>query len=103
MFRIIKEEVLICVGGSQGLANGLRKAFEGAGGVVQTSSDVKRILVCGNRATSVELAVGTKLDAAKAVITNVEPKKSLLGMVGEEHLQPAFATRVRNYHSKSRS
>jgi phytoene dehydrogenase-like protein len=103
LFRILKAEAPICVGGSQGLANGLRKALEGARGVVQTSSEVKRILVRGNRATGVELADGTKLDAAKAVITNVEPKKSFLGMVGEEHLPPAFATRVKNYHSTGRS
>ena len=36
------------------------------------------------------------------MVTNVEPKKSFLGMVGEEHL-PAFVTRVKNYHSRGRS
>ena len=37
------------------------------------------------------------------VITNVEPKKSFLGMVGEAQLPASFATRVRNYHSRGRS
>jgi phytoene dehydrogenase-like protein len=103
LFRILKAEAPICVGGSQGLTDGLRRAFEGAGGVVQTGREVKRILVRANRASGVELADGTKHEAAKAVITNVEPKKSFLRLVGEEHLPPSFATRVKNYHSKGRS
>jgi phytoene dehydrogenase-like protein len=103
LFRILKAEAPICVGGSQQLAHGLRKALEAAGGVVQTGKTVRRIVVRGNRATGIELDDGTKLEAAKAVITNVEPKKSFLGMVGEEHLPPSFATRVRNYHSRGRS
>jgi phytoene dehydrogenase-like protein len=37
------------------------------------------------------------------VITNVEPKKSFLRMVGEEFLPASFATRVKNYHSRGRS
>lgn len=103
LFRILKAEAPICVGGSQQLAEGLRRVVEGAGGVVKTGTGVKRILVRGNQAFGVELGDGTRLEAAKAVITNVEPKKSFLEMVGEEHLPPAFATRVRNYHSRGRS
>src|SRR5512134_3156870 len=103
LFRILKAEAPICVGGSQQLAEGLRRVVEGAGGVVKTGVGVKRILLRGNRAQGVELSDGTQLEAAKAVITNVEPKKSFLQMVGEEHLPPAFATRVRNYHSRGRS
>ena len=103
LFRILKAEAPICVGGSQQLAEGLRRVVEGAGGVVKTGAGVKRILLRGNRAYGVELGDGTRLEAAKAVITNVEPKKSFLQMVGEEHLPPAFATRVRNYHSRGRS
>jgi phytoene dehydrogenase-like protein len=101
--RILRAEAPICVGGSQQLAEGLRRALEAAGGAVRTGAQVKRILLRGKRAVGVELADGARLDAAKAVITNVEPKKSFLGMVGEEHLPAAFATRVKNYHSRGRS
>lgn len=103
LFRILKAEAPICVGGSQQLAHGLRSVVEAHGGVVQTGMEVKRVLLRGNKATGVELKDGTRLDAAKAVITNVEPKKSFLKMVGEEFLPPSFATRVRNYHSRGRS
>jgi len=103
LFRILKAEAPICVGGSQQLAEGLRRVLEGAGGAVKTGLDVKRILFEKNRAVGVELADGTRIDAAKAVITNVEPKKSFLGLVGEERLPPTFATRVRQYHSRGRS
>ncbi len=103
LFRILKAEAPICVGGSQQLANGLRSVVEKSGGLVRTGAEVKRILLSGKRASGVELADGTKLQAAKAVVTNVEPKKSFLRMVGEEHLPAAFATRVKNYHSRGRS
>jgi phytoene dehydrogenase-like protein len=103
LFRILKAEAPICVGGSQQLAHGLRGALEAHGGAVQTGAQVMRVLLRGNRAVGVELADGTRLEAAKAVITNVEPKKSFLGMVGEEALPVPFATRVRNYHSRGRS
>jgi phytoene dehydrogenase-like protein len=103
LFRILKAEAPICVGGSQQLAHGLKSVFEAHGGVVRTGIEVKRILVRGNRAGGVELADGTRVEAAKAVVTNVEPKKSFLRMVGEEHLPAFFLTRVRNYHSRGRS
>jgi phytoene dehydrogenase-like protein len=103
LFRILKAEAPICVGGSQQLALGLKSAVEAHGGAVRTGAAVKRILLRGNRAIGVELGDGTRVDAAKAVITNVEPKQSFLRMVGEEFLPAAFATRVRNYHSRGRS
>jgi phytoene dehydrogenase-like protein len=61
------------------------------------------VTVSGKRATGVELEDGSHVRANKAVITNVEPKKSFLEMVGEEHLPADFVTRVRNYHSRGRS
>ncbi|HEY0878169.1 MAG TPA: NAD(P)/FAD-dependent oxidoreductase [Zeimonas sp.] len=103
LFRILKAEAPICVGGSASLALGLRRAVEAHGGVVQTDAPVRRIVVRGNRATGVELHDGRRVEASKAVITNVEPKKSFLGMVGEEHLPAAFVARVKNYHSTGRS
>jgi phytoene dehydrogenase-like protein len=103
LFRILKAEAPICVGGSQQLASGLKSVLEAAGGVVRTGAEAKRILLQGKRAVGVELKDGTRVDAAKAVITNVEPKKSFLGMVGEESLPAPFATRVKNYHSRGRS
>lgn len=103
LMRILTGEAPICVGGSQQLAEGLRRALEAHGGKVRTGRAVKRVVLRGNRAIGVELADGEKIDVAKAVITNVEPKKSFLGMVGEEHLPESFVRRVRNYHTRARS
>ncbi|MEJ2174362.1 MAG: NAD(P)/FAD-dependent oxidoreductase [bacterium] len=103
LFRILKAEAPICVGGSEQLARGLRAAVESHGGVVRTGVEVRRIRMQGDRAVGVELADGSRIDAAKAVITNVEPKKTFLQMVGAEHLPQTFATRVKNYHSRGRS
>ncbi len=103
LFRILKAEAPICVGGSQQLALGLRRVVEAHGGVVQTGTEVKRILLRGNRAVGIELKDGTRAEATMAVVTNLEPKKSFLGLVGEEFLPASFATRVKNYHSNGRS
>jgi phytoene dehydrogenase-like protein len=103
LFRILKAEAPICVGGSQQLAHGLRSVLEAHGGSVETGMAVERILLRGNKATGVELKDGTRIEAAKAVVTNVEPKKSFLRMVGEELLPASFVTRVKNYHSRGRS
>jgi phytoene dehydrogenase-like protein len=103
LMRILTGEAPICVGGSQQLAEGMRRALEAHGGKVRTGVAVKRVLLRGKRASGVELADGEKIDAAKAVITNVEPKKSFLGMVGEEHLPESFVRRVRQYHTRGRS
>jgi phytoene dehydrogenase-like protein len=103
LFRILKAEAPICVGGSQQLALGLRRVVEAQGGVVRTDIEVRRILLRGNRAAGVELKDGTQAEAGKAVITNVEPRKSFLGLVGEEFLPTSFVTRVKNYHSNGRS
>ena len=81
LFRILKAEAPICVGGSQQLAHGLRSVIEANGGVVQTGMEVKRILLRANKATGIEMKDGTRVEAAKAVITNVEPKKSFLPIV----------------------
>ena len=103
LFRILLAEAPICVGGAGQLAVGLRSVFEANGGAVQTGLGARQILMRGNQAVGVELEDGTRHEATKAVITNVEPKQSFLQMVGEEHLPAAFATRVRNYHSRGRS
>jgi len=103
LFRILKGEAPICVGGSQQLAHGLRSVIEANGGVVQTDVNVKQILLRGNRAVGIETQDGRRIEAAQAVITNVEPKKSFLDMVGEAHLPTTFATRVKNYHARGRS
>lgn len=103
LFRILKAEAPICVGGSQQLAHGLRRAVEAHGGIVRTGADVKRVLLRDNRAIGIEMADGTRIEAGKAVVTNVEPQKTFLRMVGEEFLPATFATRVKNYHSRGRS
>jgi phytoene dehydrogenase-like protein len=103
LFRILKAEAPICVGGSQQLAQGLTSVLEAHGGVVQTGVEVKRILLRGNKVIGIELKDGTRVEAGKAVVTNVEPKKSFLRMVGEEFLPASFVTRVKNYHSRGRS
>lgn len=103
LFRILKAEAPICLGGSQQLAEGLRRVVAAHRGVVETGTEVTRILVRGNRAIGVETRDGRRVEAGRAVVTSVEPGASFLRLVGEEFLPPAFVARVKNYHSAGRS
>jgi len=103
LFRILKAEAPVCVGGSQNLAEGLRRAVEANGGVVETGRKVVRILIQKDRAVGVQLADGRTVEVSKAVVSSVEPKKTFLNMVGEDRLPASFVRRARNYHSNGRS
>ena len=67
-----------------------------AGGVeIRTSCEVAQIKVKDGVATGVVLANGDEIDA-RAVISNADPKRTLLGMVEPHHLQPSFLQKLQN-------
>jgi phytoene dehydrogenase-like protein len=82
-------------GGSGMLTQAMARSLEAAGGVVRLDAPVRRILVKGGRAHGVETADGVRY-SAPLVISNAHVWTTLLTLVGEEHLSPAFAARVRN-------
>jgi phytoene dehydrogenase-like protein len=87
----------ISVGGSRMLAEAMVKMIEAHGGEVLKESHVSKITVENGVATGVELSDGTRFTAKKAVVSNTEPQQTLLKLVGEEHLKPEFADKVKNF------
>ncbi|MBI3091237.1 MAG: NAD(P)/FAD-dependent oxidoreductase [Candidatus Tectomicrobia bacterium] len=87
----------IAKGGSITLARSLVRAIEAHGGVVLSDCHVRRILLEGGRAVGVELADGRRFTARQAVVSNVEPKQTLLSMVGREHLAAPFIRQVERW------
>ena len=89
-------------GGMGAISDAIARAARAFGADIRTSSTVRRILVRKGRAVGVELADGTIVEGT-AVLSNADPKRTLLGLVGEEKLPPEFARAVARIRFESSS
>jgi phytoene dehydrogenase-like protein len=85
-------------GGLGSLTSALAAAARTAGAEIRTNSEVRRIQVKDGRATGVTLASGEEL-AAKAVVSNADPRRTLLGLIDPVELEPGFLARIRSYRA----
>jgi phytoene dehydrogenase-like protein len=85
-------------GGIGALTAALAQAARDAGAEIRTGVDVARIDVRGGKAVGVVLSTGEQI-AARAVVSNADPKRTLLKLVEPTELDPDFAHRVRSYRS----
>ena len=82
-------------GGPGALADALEKAARQAGVEIRTGADVARIDVADRTATGVTLASGETI-VARAVVSNADPKRTLLGLLDPMHLAPEVVRRIQN-------
>ena len=82
-------------GGVGAVAEAIEAAARQAGVEIRTGADVQRIDTAGGTATGVSLASGDEI-AARAVVSAVDPKRTLLGFVDPIDLDPDFIRRVQN-------
>ena len=87
----------LSVGGSQSMTTALVACLEAHGGELRTGCHVSRILTDGNRATGVALSDGTKIKAARAVVSNAEPHQVFQEMVDAKLLPEGFSDQIRNF------
>jgi phytoene dehydrogenase-like protein len=87
---------VIVKGGPGALTRAMADAARHAGAEIRTDVSVARIVVRDGRAAGVVLSDGTEL-AARAVVSNADPKRTLLDLVDPVELDPGFLTRLRNY------
>src|SRR5687767_10919879 len=85
-------------GGLGALTAALASAARAAGAEIRTNAEVRRVRVKNGRATGVTLASGEELDA-KAVVSNADPRRTLLGLIDSVELEPVFLQRMRNYRA----
>jgi phytoene dehydrogenase-like protein len=85
-------------GGLGALTAALASAARSAGAEIRTNAEVRRVRVKDGRATGVTLASGEELDA-KAVVSNADPRRTLLGLIDPMELEPVFLQRMRNYRA----
>lgn len=82
-------------GGGQMLAAGLLEVIRAWGGELRTHARVRRVLVDGKRATGVEFADGTRA-AAPVVVSNADYRRTMLDLVGAEHLPRRLAAKTQD-------
>jgi phytoene dehydrogenase-like protein len=83
------------VGGPGALADALAGAARQAGAELRTGAEVARIDAANGAVSGVTLANGESI-AARAVVSNADPKRTLLGLLDPTHLDPEFVRRVQN-------
>lgn len=84
------------MGGGGSIVKAMTNTIKKHGGEVRTSQRVKRILIEGDkkkRAVGVELENGEQI-FAKRIISNADPDKTYLGLVGKENLSSKLVTRL---------
>src|SRR5207302_7204375 len=84
-------------GGAGNLTAALVRRLESNGGEVRCTAAVENVVIRGGRAVAVRLADGTDVDAAKAVIADVDAPRLYLDMVGEDHLPARFLDQLRRF------
>lgn len=83
-------------GGLGALSDAIASAAKSFGAEVRTGAPVASILVRDNRAVGVVLESGEEI-AAKAVVSNADPKRTFLDLVDPGDLDPDFAGKISNY------
>ena len=86
-------------GGMGAVAEALAGAAQAAGATLRTGARVARILVKNDCAAGVILDNG-EIFTAKTVISNVDPRRSFLRLLGTEHLDTGFVRRIDHFRSK---
>jgi phytoene dehydrogenase-like protein len=76
----------------------LSEAAKRAGAQVRTGVGVERVIVKDGRATGVVLEGGEEI-AARAVVSNADPRRTFLRLVEPTDLDPDFLLKIRNYRS----
>lgn len=84
------------MGGPGALTRALAEAAIEAGATIRVDAPVTRVVVNDGRVRGVALADGTEL-AADAVVSNADPRRTLLGLIDPGELEPTFLQRMRNY------
>lgn len=77
----------------------LARTARDAGATILTGTPVKRIIVDNGRVTGVETRNGETISSYK-VISNADPKRTIMDLVGARHVETGFARRIHHLRSK---
>ena len=83
-------------GGMGAVTQAMASAAKAAGAEIRTGAEVIEIRVEDGTATGVVLSTGEEIHA-KAVISNADPKRTLLKLTDPTHLSPDFVQKLQHY------
>ena len=83
-------------GGAGALTAAMAAAAQAAGAEIRTSCEVVKIKISNGAATGIVLANGDEIEA-RTVISNADPKRTLLGLIEAQYLQPSFLQKLLHY------
>jgi phytoene dehydrogenase-like protein len=86
------------IGGIGAITQAMAAAARQAGAEIRTNAEISEIRVKDGVATGVVLASGDEI-AARAVVSNADPKRTLMQLVDPSHLSPDFVQKIKNYRS----
>jgi phytoene dehydrogenase-like protein len=82
-------------GGMGAVAEALAQAARDRGAVIRTGAPVKRVIVENGRAAGVETENGETF-SSWTVVSNADPKATIMSLVGARHVETGFVRRVHN-------
>jgi phytoene dehydrogenase-like protein len=83
-------------GGIGALTQAMTAAAKAAGAEIRPGTEVKEVRIKDGAANGIVLANGDEI-SAKAVISNADPKRTLLKLVDPTYLAPDFVQKLKNY------
>lgn len=86
-------------GGMGSVTAMLAQAARAAGATIRTAMPVRRIIVDNGRVTGVETADGEQ-HLSYTVVSNADPRRTIMRLVGARHFETAFARRVQHFRSR---
>src|SRR5262249_30907230 len=87
------EDYGIVKGGMGGITAAMARAAGEQGAEIRAGAEVERLLIEAGRAIGVRLADGSEI-RSRIVVSNADPKRPFLRLVGPEHLPGDFARQV---------
>ena len=89
-------------GGNGSVSAAIAGAARGFGAELRTDAPVSRVIVENGRAVGVALESGEEVRAS-VVISNADPRRTFLGLVGEKHLPAEFVEAIRRFRFRGAS
>lgn len=86
-------------GGMGTVSNELARVARNAGVTIRTGMPVKRIVISNGRATGVETDSGDRFESLM-IISNVDPKSTVMNLIGARHVETGFARRITHFRAK---
>ena len=83
-------------GGMGAITQAMASAATQAGAQIRNNAEVIEVRVKNGAAVSVVLSTGEEI-SAKAIVSNADPKRTLLKLVDPIHLSPDFALKLQHY------